>query len=415
MRILLLTQWFNPEPIFKGLTFARELSERGHQVSVLTSLPHYPTGKLYEGYRLRPYQRENYEGVSVLRTFVYPSYDRSVLRRAATYGSFALSSSLAALTVKRADVVYVYHPPATIALPALLLRYLRRTPIVYDIQDLWPDTLGATEMVHNRLFLRSIEAWCRITYRAASRIVVLSPGFRKELISRGVAPEKIEVIYNWSDERQIVRCAPEAAVAERLGMTGRFNVVFSGTMGVAQGLDTVLDAARECETRLPRVQFVFVGGGTEVERLRDRSRQLGLSNVIFLPRRPMSEMAEVLSLADVLLVHLKKDPLFRITIPSKTQASMAAGRPILMAVEGDAADLVRDAGCGICCEPENPASMLRALEHLVGMTDDELRQMGENGLAYYRERLSLSVGVDRFERVFESVVRGRGPGAGTQD
>jgi len=405
MRILMLTQWFDPEPTFKGLAFAKGLRERGHEVEILTGFPNYPGGKIYPGYRIRPFQREVMEGIPVLRVPLYPSHDTSTIRRGANYATFALSAATIGMTaVKPADVMYVYHPPATVALPAIMIGSMRRIPFVYDIQDLWPDTLEATGMVNNKSLRKMVDHWCRWTYRAAARMVVLSPGFKEALVARGVPGEKIEVIYNWCDEVQIPKNPKNASLEKELGFSGRFNVLFAGTMGRAQALDAVLDAAGRIGDRIPAVQFVFVGGGIDVNRLKGISRERQLGNVLFLPRRPVSEIGEILNLADVLLVHLKDDPLFRITIPSKVQAYLAVGRPILVGVRGDAADLVRMAGAGVDFLPENPRSLSEAVEKLYRMPRPLLDEMGDRGRRYYREKLSISEGVSRFEEVFQAAV-----------
>jgi colanic acid biosynthesis glycosyl transferase WcaI len=406
LRILLITQWFEPEPMFKGLSFARALRDRGHEVEVLTGFPNYPEGRLYEGYRLRAWQKDVMDGISVTRAPLYPSHDSSAPRRIANYASFAVSASLVgSVTVRGADVAYVYHPPATIALPAMTMRLLRRTPVVMDVQDLWPETLGATGMVRSRMLMALAGAWCRLTYRVARAIVVLSPGFKARLVERGVPAGKIEVIYNWCDESAIRPEPPDQALRARLGLEGRFNVVFAGTLGKAQGLESVLKAARLVAGTAPRAQFVFVGAGTEAERLRRIADESGLANVRFLPRRPPSEIGAVLALADVLLVHLRDDPLFAITVPSKTQAYLAAGKPILMAVRGDAAALVERAGAGMVCPPGDPGGLATAVAELSAAPADQLAAMGCRGRDFYRRELSMDVGVARFEAVFERVRR----------
>jgi len=406
MRILMVTQWFDPEPAFKGLVFAKALRERGHEVEVLTGFPNYPGGKVYPGYRIRPFQREVMDGIPVLRVPLYPSHDQSPVGRALNYLSFGLSASiLGSPTVSRADVMYVYHAPATIGLPAVVIGQLRRIPFVYDINDLWPDTLDATGMLNGKAPLWMIDRWCRFVYRRAGRVVVVTPGFKAALCARGVSEEKIEVIYNWCDERQAAGTGPDEALARDLGMAGRFNVVFAGTMGKAQALDSVLEAAGIVAERLPAVQFVFVGGGIEVERLKKSAVEKGLPNVLFLPRRPVSEIGRVLDLADVLLVHLKDSPLFRITIPSKVQTYLAIGRPILLGVRGDAENLVTAAKAGIPCQPESPLGIAQTVEEFFRMPRQRLREMGENGARYYRENLSLSMAVGKFEDVFRAVSR----------
>jgi glycosyltransferase involved in cell wall biosynthesis len=405
MRILMLTQWFDPEPTFKGLIFAKALQERGHEVEILTGFPNYPGGKVYPGYRIRFLQREVIEGVPIIRVPLYPSHDISAIRRVANFTTFALSAAtIGAAAVKPADVMYVYHPPATVALPAIVIGSMRRIPFVYDIQDLWPDTLDATGMANNKFLHDMVDRWCRWTYRAAAKIVVLSPGFKEMLVARGVPGEKIEVIYNWCDEGQIPKTPKDELLSKELGFFERFNVLFAGTMGKAQALDAVLDAAERIGGRITKVQFVFVGGGIEVDRLKGIARERRLNNVLFLPRRPVSEIGAILNLADVLLVHLKDDPLFRITIPSKIQAYFAVGRPILAGVRGDAAELVRMAGAGVDFLPENPESLSEAVEKLYQIPRALLDEMGDHGRRYYREKLSLSVGVSRFEEVFQAAV-----------
>lgn len=393
MRVLMLTQWFDPEPTFKGLAFARELKRQGHEVEVLTGFPNYPGGTLYPGYRIQALRRETRDGISIIRVPLYPSHDGSSMKRILNYASFALSAALLGpFLVKRADVMYVYHPPATVAFPAIMLKLIRRIPFVYDIQDLWPDTLRATGMVNSTLFLKLVDLWCRFTYRVADRIAVLSPGFKMKLQERGVPAEKIDVIYNWCDETQIVMTDRSVAERQEPLMAGRFNVVFAGTMGKAQAIEAVLDAAAIIVERAPQVQFVFIGGGIEVERLRKITSERKQDNVLFLPRRPLSAVGSVFSMADVLLVHLKDDRLFEITIPSKTQAYLAAGRPVLMAVRGDSAEIVKKAEAGLTCAPEDSRVLAEAVEAMAKMTREQLEAMGANGKRYYERELSLRTG-----------------------
>jgi colanic acid biosynthesis glycosyl transferase WcaI len=399
----MLTQWFDPEPTFKGLAFARELVRLGHEVEVLTGFPNYPGGKLYDGYKVQLLQRENRDGISVVRVPLYPSHDGSALRRIANYVSFAVSSAIMGIfLVKKADIMYAYHPPASVGFAAACISFFRRIPFVYDIQDLWPDTLAATGMLTHRVALKIIDAGCRLVYRRAAKLVVLSPGFKKLLGERGVPEDKIEVIYNWCDEIHIQKYGTTALPSE---LSGRFNVLFAGTMGRAQALDAVLDAAALIAESDRQVQFVFVGGGIDVEPLKLRSTERGLTNVLFLPRIPAQEVGSLLAASDVLLVHLRDDPLFSITVPSKTQAYMAAGRPVLMAVRGDAAALIQQAAAGICCQPEDSRSIVAAVRRMRALTRDELETMGKNGKNFYERNLSLAVGVKNFESVFLTVAR----------
>lgn len=399
-RILLLTQWFDPEPTFKGLVFARELVRQGFEVEVLTGFPNYPGGKIYAGYRVKWLQREVIDGVQVTRVPLYPNHDQSAIKRVLNYVSFATSSLLYGLLMaRRADVVYAYHPPLTVGMTAALIRAFRWIPVVYDIQDMWPDTLRATGMIGSAKVLSLVAAVCNWVYRRMDHIVVLSPGFKRLLIERGVPESKVDVIYNWADEASLT--APQGTLPESFPKGDQFRIVFAGNMGKAQALDSVLDAASLLQAQGSRVCWVLLGGGVEVGRLQRRAAEMQLRNVVFLPPVPMAEVGTFLNAADALLVHLRKDPLFQITIPSKTQAYMAVGKPLLMAVDGDAADLVSLSGGGVIAESESAQALATAAERLAGLSHENLSDMGLKAQRYYQEHLALRVGVSKFSKVFQ--------------
>lgn len=404
LRVLLLTQWFDPEPTFKGMVFARELVRQGFEVEVVTGFPNYPGGRVYSGYKVKIIQRECIDGVQITRLPLYPNHDQSAIKRVMNYASFAASALVYGLFMaKRADVMYAYHPPLTVGVAASLIRWLRGIPLVYDVQDMWPDTLRVTGMLNSPRALAFVGRLCDWVYKKVDQLVVLSPGFKRLLVQRGVPENKIEVIYNWADESALM--SPGGTVPAAFPGADRFKVVFAGNIGKAQALDAVLDAAEILQARGSRASLVMLGGGVEVHRLKTRAMEMKLGNVVFLPPVPMSEVGTVLAAADALLVHLRKDPLFEITIPSKTQAYMAVGKPLLMAVNGDAADLVRQAACGFTAESENAQALAEAVDALAALPDDETRTMGQNASRFYRETLCLKVGVGKFAGVFECVRR----------
>jgi colanic acid biosynthesis glycosyl transferase WcaI len=400
LRVLLLTQWFDPEPTFKGLVFARELVRLGHEVEVVTGFPNYPGGRVYPGYRIRWRQREVVDGVRITRVALYPSHDQSAVGRALNYLSFAASALWHLLfTAKRADVVYAYHPPLTVGMAAAFMRLCRRIPVVYDIQDMWPDTLRATGMISSSWVLKLVAVMCDWVYRRVDRIVVLSPGFKRVLVARGVKPEKIDVIFNWCNE-DVLR-APSGIAPLSVRESRKFRILFAGNMGKAQALDAVLGAAELVAQQSTAIQFVFLGGGVEAERLKAAAERQGLTNTLFLPQVPMNEVGAILRAADVLLVHLRRDPLFAITIPSKTQAYMAVGKPILMAVDGDAAELVMRANCGVVARSEDALSIAQAAIELYNAGEAARSSMASAGRAYYDGELSLAAGAARFSAIFE--------------
>lgn len=395
MRVLIVSQWFQPEPHFKGLEFAKALRGKGHEVEVLTGFPNYPGGKVYNGYRVRAVQKENMDGIPVTRGYLYPSHDRSAVRRIANYLSFAFSTTLLVFARARPDVVYVYTPPMTAALAPVALRLIRGVPFVCDVQDLWPDTLAATGMVRSRGVLRWVGRWTDFALRRAARVVVLSDGFARRLAGRGVAPAKIAVVHNWAPP-EIIEVA-DALAAPSPRDDGAFTVLFAGNMGKAQGLDTVVDAAVVLRERGSRIYFAMIGGGVEVDHLKARAAAAKLDNIVFHDPRHPSEMGEVFRNTDALLVHLRDDPLFEITIPSKIQAYLAVGKPILLGVRGDAARMVDQAGAGLAFQPENAAALADAAERLAAMTPEDRARMGEAGRHYYRDHLSFEAGVSTIE------------------
>ena len=406
MKILFLTQWFQPEPFFKGLPFVKVLQNRGHDVEVLTGFPNYPGGELYSGYSIRPWKSEVMDGIPVHRTALFPSHDASGLRRIINYLSFGLTSAaFGPFLIKKPDVIYVYNL-VTLSLASSILRTIYRCPVVYDIQDLWPDSVTHSDMMKQTILLNILNIWCWFVYRSASHITTLSPGMKAELVKRGVPETNISVVYNWCDESNSCNADNDNIISPDILDKDNFVVMFAGTMGIMQGLDTVLDSAQMLMDVEPRIKFVFVGGGVEQKRLKQSVVDRKLNNVSFIERQPPEKMVAILKAADVLLVHLKDTALFRITIPSKIQAYMFAGKPVFVGVQGDAAELISASGAGKVVESENPESMTAGILQLFRMSDAERSAMGKNARKYYDEKLSMEAGVSCFENIFFRVGNG---------
>jgi glycosyltransferase involved in cell wall biosynthesis len=405
VKILFLTQFFDPEPTFKGLYFAKALMKRGHKVVVLTGFPNYPGGKIYPGYNIKAYKIEKREGIKIIRVALYPSHDKSSLKRAANYLSFMASSIFFGVLLSgRPNVIYCYHPPATSGIAAAILSKIKGVPFVYDIQDLWPDSVAITGMLKNNFFLNIIKIVCEAIYKSASHITVLSPGFRNELMKRGVPSKKISVIYNWCEEASLIGQKSLNSKLIIKQMDGKFNITFAGNMGIAQSLDTVLEAAEYLQKDFSKIQFNFIGGGIDKSRLQKIASDRSLKNVVFFQRLDPVEIGPVLEYSDVLLVHLKRNPLFRITIPSKIQAYLCVGKPILAALEGDAANLVLEAEAGIVCSPENPRELAKSAVRFYEMAENERLKMGKNSQRFYYNELSIIKAIQKFEEVFTEVV-----------
>ena len=296
-KILLITQWFDPEPTFKGLLFAKELVAHGFDVEVITGFPNYPGGKVYQGYRVKLIQREIIDKVLITRVPLYPSHDKSKVGRALNYISFFLSSFIYGLFfTKRPDVIYAYHPPLTVGVTATLLKVFRKVPVVLDIQDMWPDTLRATNMINNKLILNFISKICDIIYKSSSKIVVLSPGFKQLLEARNVPKNKIDVIYNWADE-DLLRMPCYKTPIEMAKIKG-FKVLFAGNIGRAQGLEVIVDAAIILKDQIPDVSFVILGKGLMLDSLKSLTKKSDLSNIHFIPAVGMEKVGDFLKAAD---------------------------------------------------------------------------------------------------------------------
>lgn len=402
-RILIITQWFDPEPTFKGLLFAKELVARGFEVEVITGFPNYPGGTVYDGYRIKLIQKETIEGVLVNRVPLYPSHNKSKIGRIANYISFAFSSLFYGLIfAKRPDVIYAYHPPLTVSISAAIIKLFRRVPVILDIQDMWPETLKATGMISNPRFLGFVSKICNLIYSSVTKIVVLSSGFKKLLVAKGVPGSKIEIIHNWADENAIRHISDET-LKEFENIDG-FKVLFAGNIGQAQGLAVVLNAALLLKDHIPKIHFIILGRGLQLDDLKSRAKELNLYNVHFIPAVGREVIGSFLGSADALLIHLNSDPLFEITIPGKTQAYMAAGKPIIMGVNGDASNLLSMADCGVCFEPEKSDALADAVKTLMLLSEPEIKRLGENAEKFYFENLSVKVGVDRFADVFNEVI-----------
>lgn len=406
MKILLLSQWYPPEPqkILSDLTGS--LQAAGHELTVLTGFPNYPEGRIYPGYRVRLRQREVIEGIPVIRIPIYPDHGRGVLKRSMNFMSFAASAACIGPWVSpRADIMYVVGTPP-LGAGAVCLSRLLRIPFAIEIQDIWPETLKSTGMVNNRTALGTVDRLAKFVYRNAAAIRVISPGFRDNLLNKGVPDEKIRVISNWVDTDFYHPKTADPCRAEQLGIAGGFNIMFAGTMGQAQRLDVVLDAAEQLHD-LPQVRFVLVGYGNDRDRLQELARQRGTTNVIFPGRFPAADMSDLYALADVLLIHLIDDPLFRITIPHKVFTYMAAGKPIVAAIAGDTAQVINDAQAGLSCPPSDPAALAAAVRKICAMTTAERQAWGDNGRRVACEKFSRDFLVGRIAAMLEDVLAKR--------
>jgi glycosyltransferase involved in cell wall biosynthesis len=379
MKILIVTQWYPPEPMKIYGELANTLHDLGNEVTVLTGLPNWPSGVLFPGYKPKLWQEEQMNGIRVIRVWLYPDHSRSAIKRTLNLVSFCFSSMLLSpFLCSRPDIIYLVTPPITAGVAVMLLSKIWRVPYVLEIQDMWPESLRATGLVSNPMALRLVSAAARILYRHSSGIRVISNGFRKNLLGKGVPGSKVHVISNWVDTECYRPVSAETGSESETIFAGKFTVMYAGTIGLAQGLEVVLDAALLLRDD-PGIQLVLVGDGLELDGLRARAAREQIANVKFLGRLPGERMPGLFACADVLLVHLRPDPLFSLTIPHKIFAYLATGKPVLAAMDGDPAAVIENAKAGLTCSPGDAAAMAEAVKRFFGMSAEERATMGCNG------------------------------------
>jgi colanic acid biosynthesis glycosyl transferase WcaI len=403
MRIGMLTQWYEPEPGPAALPsgLARELVARGHEVQVVTGFPNYPTGKVTGGYRQRRRFDEVLGGVNVRRVALYPNHDTSALRRVINYGSFAASVCASGLDVlSDVDALWVNYSPVTIGLPMLALQRRHRTPAVVHVLDLWPDTVTASGLGGGRASALEtpLHRWCDLLYRRAHSVAYISPGVGEVLSQRGVPRDKLAYAPMWADES--VNCVRPAADERGWGLGATtIALVYAGSLGGAQDLSTLVQAC----ARVRDLDFrcLVAGSGTHEEELVQLATAAGADNVTFLGRLSPAEVAELTAAADVHYVGLNDHPLAGLTMPSKVQAILACGRPIIGSVVGDAADVVRRSG-GWTSQPGDVPALVENLRAVAAAGRGELRERQRSARDLYVAEFARASGVDRIEELLVS-------------
>ncbi|MFM2151744.1 MAG: hypothetical protein RL199_179 [Pseudomonadota bacterium] len=400
MKILYVSQYYPPEmgaPAVRVSELARAWAADGHEVTVLTGFPHHPTGVVPEGYRGWPWVRtEDDAGVRVVRVPVFATANRGVFRRSLSYVSFAATAGLLGPVLGgRPDVVVATSPQFLTGLVGLELAALTRAPFVFEVRDLWPQSVvevGAMAADHPAV--KVMEAMERLLYAKAGRIVVVSEPFVDALAAKGVDPAKIFVVTNGVD---LDRFRPEPrgnAVRRELGLEGKFVAMYVGTHGMAHGLSTLLEAA-ELMRGDDRFRFVFVGEGADKEALVERARRRALGNVVFVGQQPHERIPSFVAASDAMLVPLRAKALFKTVLPSKIFECLAAARPVVLGVDGEARRLVEDSGGGTCVQPESAEAVVGALRHLAA-DPERADAMGRSGRAYVERHFARPVLARRY-------------------
>lgn len=406
MRILIVSQYFWPEN-FRINDLAAGLRERGHEVSVLTGYPNYPSGRIFEGYGFLRRCREDYGGIKVHRVPLFPRGSGRGWRLALNYLSFVFFASLWGPFICREkyDLIFVYEPsPVTVGIPAAVLKKIKRAPLFFWVLDLWPESLSATGALREGPALRAVDRLVRRIYARCDRLLIQSQSFGSYLERQGVAREKIVYFPNWAEALfEEAALQPEPGAGRDEGdFPGGFRVVFAGNIGAAQDFPTILRAAELLQQRCPDIRWIIVGGGRMEPWVREQVGLRGLSEIVFLAgEHPLEDMPRFFARADVMLVTLRDDPIFALTIPGKLQSYLACGRPVAAALDGEGARVIRESGAGLAAPAEDAAALAEAVERLYRLPAEERDGMGQRGRDYYRRHFRREMLFDRLEALAE--------------
>lgn len=380
MRVLLVTQYFYPEN-FKSNDVAFELARRGYDVTVLTGLPNYPGGKVFDGYGIFRQRKETINGVKVLRTLVVPRGKGGGVRLALNYMSWAFIASVWAFFMSlfnRYDAVIVHETsPITQGFPALVVKWMRRVPMYFWVLDLWPESLQAAGNISNRHVLGFFAWVAKLMYRNSEKILISSRGFRESILDKGDFEDKLVYFPNWAED--VFAASPDVQVP---ALPDGFKVMFAGNVGEAQDFDNVLRAAMLLKGT--GVRLIVLGDGRKKAWADSFVAENGLEDVVFMMgRHPLETMPAFFSQADVLFLSLKNDYIFSLTAPAKLQAYMASGKPVLAMVDGEARNLIEDAECGLSCAAGDYEAFAQCVLTIKSMSADERAGMGRNGKKYF--------------------------------
>jgi glycosyltransferase involved in cell wall biosynthesis len=413
VKILYVSQYFPPEmgaPAARAAELAYHWLQAGHEVSVLTGFPNHPTGVVPDEWRSRLRRlayKEKVGRVDVYRTWLWPLPNRKAHERMRNYSSFCVSAALRGLALPRPDVIIATSPQILVGLAGWWIAFSRRIPFVFEVRDLWPESLIAVGVGReDSLLHQAVGAVARLLYDHSDHIVVVTPAFKDRLIEHWRVPaERISVVENGVETELF---APSESTGDQkrkeLGLEGKFVASYIGTMGNAHGLETLLDAAATLQAQKSKVCFLLIGEGAEKERIKGLAQSRELRNVVFLDQQPREDIPAFIAASDACLVLLKKTDVFKTVIPTKMLEFMSCARPVILGVEGQARQIVEDAGAGVVIEPENSADLVRAVLRL-----DEDRELGaslgKRGREYILENFSRARTAEKYLRVLDRIAK----------
>jgi colanic acid biosynthesis glycosyl transferase WcaI len=413
VKILYVSQYFPPEmgaPAARAGELALHWVQAGHEVTVLTGFPNHPTGVVPPEYRRqfrRLSMREDISGVKLVRTWLLPLPNRRAHERMLNYGSFCISSAVTGLFVSDPDVVIATSPQLLVGLSGWWLARWKRVPFVFEVRDLWPESLAAVGMGDGNSLLHRSLAWIAgFLYENSDHVVVVTRAFEEYLTEhRQVPPEKISVVENGVETDLFSPNSSNGDLRRKLSAEGKFLVCYIGTMGMAHGLDTLVEAADKLQTAAPTVVLLVVGEGAEKERIVGLARSRGLKNMVFVDQQPRDKIPAYICASDACLVLLKNTEIFKTVIPTKMLEFMSCARPVILGVDGEARKIVNEAHSGIVIEPENSADLAKAVSRLAANAS-LCDLLGRNGRQYVLKHFSRQEKAAAYVRVLEELLGG---------
>lgn len=397
MRVIYLCQHFPPEtgaPQIRVYEVSKELISRGHQVEVITAFPHHPHGVIPEEYRGRFYMFENWDGIPVHRSWIYPSPKGSFWKRLASYFSFTFSAFYSIMKSKPTDVIICNSPPLFLGITGYLGAKMKRAKFVFNVADIWPESAVELGILKNKSFIRLAEWLERFLYKKSWKIATATEGIMNYMVRKGKDKADVFLLPNGVNTETFQPHPKNDELLNEIGIQGKKVFMYAGALGYAQGLDSVLEAAHLLKEKQPDVHFLFVGDGQEREKLVKMKNDLNLDNVTFYGSVPVSEMPKMFSIADYSVVSLRNIELFKGARPSKIFPAISSGVPVLYCGDGESAKILEEYHCGKIAPPENPKGIANAISELTKVSEDEYRMMSENGRKLAIEQYSWKSIVD---------------------
>lgn len=403
MNILIITQYFWPEA-FRINDLAEGLVERGHEITVLTGKPNYPEGRFYPGYRFLNKTRESYGTIDIIRSPLLPRGKNSKIKLALNYLSFAFFASFVGVfKCKKPDIIFVFEPsPITVGIPAIFYKKIKKVPIVFWVQDLWPESVVGVEAIRSKRILRWLEKLVHYIYKHCDRILTTSKAFFTSIRRFDVSDDKLRY-FPQTAESLYKPVDPDNIPEEKLMPKG-FRILFSGNIGIAQNIECILRAA-ELLKEHKEIKWIFLGDGSKRVWLQEQIKQRDLNDTVFwLGQFPAEAMPRFFACSDALLVTLKKDPVYSMTIPGKVQSYLACAKPIIAALDGEGREVIEEAKAGLTTHSGDPESLAKTALEMYRLNETERKLMGLNGLDYFNQHFQRDVLLQNLENWMKELV-----------